>query len=209
MQRTPADGDTPDLLASPDNLDDIQRARDAVRELRRRAKALDRDQDALARTYDADLVRCLLIICGRIIGGQRRELTELDRVCLEQVLGLVIDPVEFTKLSGDLPSRPPAELDAIFPGLLRQKASEDARIHDVCDSLIRSFEAVARSTGRVYGDPHEKRVVMAKRIALQLRQMVEKERDRLADSPAAESPGGGDQSVAGNELTRTGDPGRS
>ena len=64
-----------------------------------------------------------------------------------------------------------------------------------CDPIIRSFETIARSTGRVYGDPHKKREHMAKRIALQLRCLVDKEWDRVADSRPDENAAGGDHAA--------------
>jgi hypothetical protein len=96
-------------------------------------------------TCEAD-IHCVLV-CGRIIGGQKRELTELDRACLEQVLGFRIDPANFTTIGAELRSRPAAELDAIFPELLRRKITAEGRIYDPCDSIIREIETVAKSTG--------------------------------------------------------------
>ena len=181
----PEETEVPDLLADGDNLDEITQARDAVRELRREARAADRDSDVVAENCEADVLRSCLLICGRIIGGQQRDLTERDRLCLEQVLGFRIDAAEFTKISGELRSRPVAELDAVFPDLLRYKATEEKRLFDPCDPLIRRFETIARSTGRVYGDARRKRENMAKRIGLQLRWLVDRERDGGADGPGS------------------------
>src|SRR6185437_4633938 len=74
----------PDLLANTDNLREIVRARDAVRSLRREARALDAESEVGAKSCEADIQRYCLLVCGRIIGGQKRELSELDRACLEQ-----------------------------------------------------------------------------------------------------------------------------
>jgi len=139
--------DIPDLFRDNDNLDEIIRVREAVRNLRREAKGLDRGSESPARTCEADILDYCVLFCGRIIGGQSRQLTERDRACLEQVLGYPIDLATFIRTSGQLRSRPGPELDAIFPELLRRKAAEEMRILDPCDSVIWWIETVGRSTG--------------------------------------------------------------
>ena len=139
--------DIPDLFRDNDNLDEIIRVREAVRNLRREAKGLDRGSESPARTCEADILDYCVLFCGRIIGGQSRQLTARDRACLEQVLGYPIDVATFTRTSGQLRSRPGPELDAIFPELLRRKAAEEMRILDPCDSVIWWIETVGRSTG--------------------------------------------------------------
>ncbi len=171
--------EVPDLLADPDNLDAITMVRDAVRELRRDARKLDAEPDAVGGNCEADTLHFCLLLCGRVIGGQKRELTEIDRACLEQVLGQQIDSAEIKKMGLELRSRSAAELDAIFPELLRRKAAEEVRILDPCDSIIRRFETIVDYTGELYG---RKRAASSKRIALQLRDLVEKQRES-PDSP--------------------------
>ena len=194
----------PNLFANNDNLHEITRVRDAVRGLGREARALD--QDSPAPTCEADLRRYCLLLCGRIIGGQSRELTERDRACLEQVLGFPIDSASFTGISAELRSRPATELDATIPELLRRRATEEVRaLYDPCDSIIREIETIARSTGRVYGDKLGKRANMATRIGLQLRWLVDEERERAADSsPTLGGHPGQDKDkvTAANELTK-------
>jgi len=179
--------DIPELLANNDNLREIVEAHDAVRELRREARVLDAESESLSRSCEADIRRYCVLVCGRIIGGQKRDLTELDRSCLEQVLGFRIDPAGFTAIATELRSRPVAELDALFPELLRRMSAKEIRVYDPCDSTIRRIENLAKSTGRVYGDKHDTRANMAKRIGLQLRWMVDSERERDAGHPKADA----------------------
>ncbi len=175
--------ETPDLFANNDNLREITRVRDAVRDLRRDAKAIDVEDESLTRACEADFRRCCLLICGRIIGGQKRELTERDRSCLEQVLGFPVDSTELATVSAELRSRPVAELDGLFPMLLRRKLDVDTKYLDPCDSLIRKIETIAESTGKIYGDKLGKRANLATRVGLQLRWLVDTARERQADSP--------------------------
>ena len=179
-----SDSEVPDLLANTDNLREIVRARDAVRSLRREARALDAELELTAKNCEADIQRYCLLVCGRIISGQKRELKELDRGCLEQVIGFKIDPADFNAVTVELLSRSAADLDAIFPELLRRKVTTDARIYDPCDPIIRHIETVAKSTGEVYGDRQRKRAAMAERIGLQLRWLVDTEREERNSVPS-------------------------
>jgi hypothetical protein len=195
----------PDLFADNDNLYEITKVRDAVRGLRRQAKALDQDCESPARSCEADLLHYCVLLCGRIIGGQSRELTERDRACLEQVLGYPIDSAEFAGISAELRSRPAAELDATIPQLLLRKATEAVRIFDSCDLIVREIETIGKSTGRVYGDKLGRRSNITTRIGLQLRWLVDKERERAADSPSTldgHSDQEQDKVAAANEATR-------
>src|SRR4051794_6877912 len=93
-QDTSASSDSsevPDLFANNDNLHEITMVRDAIRGLRREARSLDAESELAARSCEADIRHYCVLVCGRIIGGQTRELIELDRACLEQVLGFKID----------------------------------------------------------------------------------------------------------------------
>ncbi|MFL6446968.1 MAG: AAA family ATPase [Bryobacteraceae bacterium] len=183
-----SNSEVPDLLANPDTLSEIKSVRDAVRSLRREARALDAESEVGAKSCEPDIRRHCLLVCGRIIGGQKRDLTELDRACLEQVLGFKINRADFTAVDTELRSQSVAELDAIFPELLRRKVNVDARIYDPCDSMIRHIETVAKSTAKVYGDKHRKRAAMAERIGLQLRWLVDTEREEAAERPKPENP---------------------
>ena len=193
--------DVPDLLADNDNLREIIDVRDAVRGLRREARALDAESEFSSRNCEADIRRYCVLVCGRIIGGQMRELTELDRACLEQVLGFKLNLADFTAIGAELRSRPAAELDAVFPDLLRRRIAADARIYDPCDSIVRHIETVAKSIGRVYGDKHDKRANMAKRIGLQLRWIVDTEREREAECPKQDAAG-----TSPSNVTSTNEP---
>src|SRR5581483_5382092 len=86
----------PDPFANNENLHEITIVRDAIRSLRREARAVDAESEFIGASCEADIRRYCVLVCGRIIGGQKRELTELDRACLEQVLGFKIDPADFT-----------------------------------------------------------------------------------------------------------------
>src|SRR6185312_4118393 len=78
---------------------------------------------------------------------------------------------------------------------LRRKVSAEARIYDPCDSIIRHIETVAKSTGEVYGDKHRKRAAMAERIGLQLRWLVDAEREREPEHPKARNAESGENGV--------------
>jgi SpoVK/Ycf46/Vps4 family AAA+-type ATPase len=175
--------DVPDLFANDDNLHDITQVRDAVRELRRAARTLDAELDLSAKNCEADIQRFCVLVCARVIGGQKRILSETDRACLEQLLGWQIAQQDFSGIAAELRTRPVAELDAILPDLLRRKAAEEVRILDHCDSLIRKIEGIAKHTGRLYGDKLGKRAGMATRIGFQLRLLVDTERERAPDLP--------------------------
>lgn len=205
--RDPEDGNPaeplqiPDLLADNDDLREIKQVRDAVRSLRREAKTLDAEADSAGQDCDADVCRCCLLVCGRMIGGQKRALTEMDRACLEQVLGFPIQFDQLSKIGTELRSRSPAELDAMFPELLRRKIGQEIRIYDPCDSIVRNFETIASSTAAVYGDKSGKRANMAKRVGLQLYWLVDTERERAAHAPVDAMEPARKDMQAGDEST--------
>ena len=119
---------------------------------------------------------------GRIIGGQKRDFTEMDRACLEQVLGLPIQLDELTKIGAELRSRS-CGIGCHVSRSTAPKGQRTYSIFDPCDSIIRNFETIASSTAQVYGDKKGKRANMAKRIGLQLHWLVDQERERAANSP--------------------------
>ena len=179
--------DVPDLLADNDSLREIKQVRDAVRSLRREAKTIDAAADLPQQGCDADVCRCCLLVCGRVIGGQKRDFTEMDRA----VVGFPIKFDELTKIGADLRTRSVVELDAMFPELLRRKVGEEIRIYDPCDSIVRNFETIASSTAQVYGDKNGKRANMAKRIGLQLHWLVDQRtgaRRQFSRSPSRARP---------------------
>jgi SpoVK/Ycf46/Vps4 family AAA+-type ATPase len=175
--------EVPDLLADNDSLREIIRIRDAVRSLRKEARALDSESDFPDTDRDADARRWCLLVSVRIIGGQKRECDEKDRACLEQSLGFSVSFEALRDVGSELRSKSDADLDAMFPDLLRRKITSDTRIYDPCDSIIRHFETIASSTADLYGDKNGRRGNMAKRIGLHLRWLVDKERERVAASP--------------------------
>jgi len=85
--------------------------------LRTEAKALDRESESPTRDCEEDLQRYCMLICGRIIGGQSRELTGKDLAFMEQIFGLKIVGADFAAIAAELRSRPAAELDTIVPEL--------------------------------------------------------------------------------------------
>lgn len=194
--RPVSDSEIPDLLANTDALREIKSVRDAVRSLCREARALDAEAEVGAKNCETDIRRFCLLVCGRIIGGQTRTLSELDRGCLEQVLGFKIAAADFSDISIELQSRSASELDAILPELLRRKLSAEGRSYDPCNSLIRDIETVAKSTGQVYGDKNRKRTAMAERIGLQLRWLVDTARDEEAGHPKAKNADATENDVA-------------
>jgi stage V sporulation protein K len=204
VQDTSASRDSseiPDLFENNDNLHEITMVRDAIRGLRREARALDAESEFTARSCEADIRRYCVLVCGRIIGGQIRQLTELDRACLEQVLGFKIDPADFRTIAAELRSRTPVELAATVPDVLRRKVTIESRIYDPCDSIIRQIETVAEYTGRIYGDKKRERANMAKRIGIQLRWLVDAEREREAESSNTR-----EANVGANNVGSTNEP---
>src|SRR5438067_1486233 len=67
--------EVPDLFANNDNLREITEVRDAVRGLRTEARAVDAESELSSRSCETDIRRYCVLVCGRIIGGQKRELT--------------------------------------------------------------------------------------------------------------------------------------
>ena len=161
-----SEGEVPDLLSDNDNLREITYVRDALRYLRAEAKALDHESDSPTRNCEEDLERYCVFLCGRIIGGQSRELKGKDLAFLEQVLGRQIDAGHFAEIAAQLRSRSSTELDTVVPELLRAKARAEIKYSDPCDLVIRHIETIARSTGSVYGDKLRRRANLAGRIAL-------------------------------------------
>jgi hypothetical protein len=70
--------------------------------------------------------------------------------------------------------------------LLNLQAAEDHRIYDPCDSTIRNLETVGKYTARIFGDKNGKRENMIGRMCLQLRWLLDMERERLASLPPDE-----------------------
>jgi hypothetical protein len=103
----------PDLLADNDNLREITYIRDALRYLRMDAKTLDIESESPTRDCEEDLQRYIVLICGRIMGGQTRDLTGKDLAFMEQILGLKIGGTDFAAIAAELRSRPVAELDTV------------------------------------------------------------------------------------------------
>src|SRR6516165_5497315 len=97
-----AGSEAPDLFRDNEKLDEITRVRDAVRSLRREARTFDEESELSGRSCELDLQRYVVLVSGRIIGGQKRDLKEEDRVFLEQVLGFHIDRADFTEIAARL-----------------------------------------------------------------------------------------------------------
>jgi hypothetical protein len=84
----------PDLLADNGHLHKISMTRDSLRTLLNAAREYDRKSDDISLECEADMRRFVVLLCGRLIDGQTRELTETDRQCLQQVLGIEVLPAE-------------------------------------------------------------------------------------------------------------------
>lgn len=178
----------PDLLADNDKLREITRARDAARSLRHEARLLDMESASPTRSCEEDLLRYCVLLCGRIVGGRTPKLTERDRALIEQILGFQIRAADFAEVAAELRARTPGELDMIAPELLRHQAKAEVKSSYPWDPIIRQIETVAEATAHVLGGMHRrKRANMAGRIALQLRSVVDAERDRCTDFPRKNS----------------------
>jgi hypothetical protein len=92
-------GDVPDLLADNDHLAKITYVRDSVRSLRKTAREHDRNSDDPQPDTEINMRRFLVVLCGRVIGGQKRDLTTKDRECLKQILGFEMRPAEFASIA--------------------------------------------------------------------------------------------------------------
>src|SRR5437868_3325276 len=87
-------GGVPDLLADNGHLHKIRGARDSLRAVLNAAREYDRKSDDTSLGCEADMHRFVMLLCGRLIGVQTRELTETDRQWLQQILGLEVLPAE-------------------------------------------------------------------------------------------------------------------
>ena len=174
----------PDLLADNGHLHNIRMARGSLRGLLNAARDYDRKSDDIALGCEADIRRYVVLLCGRVIDGQTRDLTEKDRQCLQQVLGLEILSDEWEPMAKHLRSEPGEQLDGILPKLLVLQASEEKYIYDPWMRTIEQLEDVGRNTAEIYGDPKGKRRNMVGRIGLQLRTKVDLERQAKETSPS-------------------------
>jgi Clp amino terminal domain, pathogenicity island component len=183
-QKLPADDQgIPDLLADNEHLSHIKMVRDSVRSLLRAAGEFDRHGNELLGTCVLDIQQFLVFLCGRIINGQHRDLTEIDRRCLQQILGFQIPSASFEAMAKELRTQSPELLDRKFPVLLSLQTAKDRRIYDPCDSTIKNLENVGKYTARIFGDKKGKGENMIGRMCLQLRWLVDMEAERLASLP--------------------------
>lgn len=191
----PDDYGIPDLLADNEHLRNISMVRDEVRSLLRTARQYDHKSRDLQESCLADTQRSLVFLCCRVIDGQKRDLTEKDRRCLQQVLGFEIPLAGFETIARELRTREPEELDQAFPKLLDFQVAEERRIYDPCDSTIRNLKNVGTYTARVFGDANGKLENMVGRMGLQLRWLVDTKAEHLASLPPDETAG-----AAGPEI---------
>jgi SpoVK/Ycf46/Vps4 family AAA+-type ATPase len=172
-------GGVPDLLADNDHLTKITYVRDAVRSLLKAARDHDRKGEKLVLDIEMDMRRFLVSLCGRVIGGQKRDLNAKDRECLKQVLGFEILPAEFVSMAKALRTRTPEQLDNSLPKLLATQMREETRIFDPWDRTIRDLDTVGQNMARIYGDKSGRAENMVRRLGLQLRTQFDAEADRL------------------------------
>jgi len=191
----------PDLLADNRKLDLITSVRNAVRSLVRQAREHDRKADNTTSACETELYRYLLLYTGRIIGGEKRNLTGKDHHCLQQVLGLDIEKSLFEETSRQLRTQAAEELNSMVPSLLRLQVEADRQLmseregslrelrSSYYDLIFRYLETVGRDTAKLYGDRSGKRVNWVGRIGLELRTWVDNELDRpLDDAPGRQAP---------------------
>jgi len=138
---TDAEG-VPDLLADNGHLADIGRVQDHVRSLFRTAREYDRKRADVEERCLHDTQRYLVFLCGSVIGGQQRELTEIDRRCLQQILGFDVPPSDFKTIAEQLRSESPETLNRKRPMLLRLQAAEEWHIYDPSDHTISHLETI-------------------------------------------------------------------
>src|ERR1044071_5189380 len=118
-------GAVPDLLADNDHLRNITYVRDAVRSLLKSAREYDRKSEGVQPDIEMDMRRFLVFLCGRVVGGQKRDLTAKDRECLRQVLGIELMPAEFDSIAKELRTDTHQPLDVGLPKLLVAQVKDD------------------------------------------------------------------------------------
>jgi hypothetical protein len=170
----------PDLLADNDKLRDIRGVRDAVTSLLANAREHDEKSSSSAGECQQDTRRYLVLLSGRIIGGQKRNLSERDRHCLIQVLGFDIPEADFKSVAEQLSNSSSEELDRILPLLLKSELQSRSYSSGVTWRLS-EFETVGTNVASIYGDPSGKRRNQVGRIGLQLRKLLDAERGRISD----------------------------
>ena len=146
--------------------------------------------------------RFVVLLCGRVIGGKTRDLTEKDRQCLQQVLGLEVLPAEWEAIARHLRSEPGELFDGILPKLLVLQATAEGFIYDPWMRTIEHLEDVGRNTAEIYGDVNGERRNMVGRIGLQLRTQVDLDRRAKETNPPGAQPETS-ESVANVPVTQT------
>jgi hypothetical protein len=171
----------PDLLADNDKLREIKYVRDAVRSLLEKAREHDEQWSSTVGECQEDTRRYLVLLSGRIIGGQKRNLSARDRHCLIQVLGFGIPEADFKSVAEQLSNSSSEELDRILPLLLKSELQSRSYSSGVT-WRISEFETVGTNVASIYGDPSGKRRNQVGRIGLQLRKLLDAERDPMSDA---------------------------
>ncbi|MGI9070820.1 MAG: hypothetical protein ACR2JB_05700 [Bryobacteraceae bacterium] len=171
----------PDLVADSDKLRDIKVVHDAVSSLLDKAREHDEKLASVVGECQQDTRRYLLLLSGRIIGGQRRALSERDRHCLVQVLGYEIPESEFKSVAEQLSTSSSEELDRILPLVLKLERESRGRAWSVKWDIA-DIESIGRSVARLYGDPLGRRRNLVERIGLQLRTLLDAEREDPTES---------------------------
>ena len=118
----------PDLLAESRNLHEVKMVRDSFRYLRQTAKELDEKSGRISQECETETLHYCLTICGRVIGGQNRDLSGVDHSCLQQVLGVPISRELFQSVAQKLRSSRFDQLDSELPAVLRLQISANKAV---------------------------------------------------------------------------------
>src|SRR6202040_301640 len=102
----------------------IRTVRDSVRRLLRDSREQDRKTEDLDNSCYRDMQQFVVLIAGRVIGGQKRDLTEKDRRCLQQVLGFEIPAIGFEEIAKELRTTEAELLDRKVPMLLKLQVTQ-------------------------------------------------------------------------------------
>jgi hypothetical protein len=82
------DGSGADILPDNRKLQWIGYARGAARRIPGSSRNYDQTDDSITRDCEGHARRYILLLCGRLLSYQERDLVDQDRACLEQLLGL-------------------------------------------------------------------------------------------------------------------------
>ena len=171
----------PNLLSDADNLGEITNARDAFRKVRKTARDLDANSEISHEKCEAQTWRYCLKLSCRVIGGQERNLSDIDLHCLQQIFGVPISPDLFEQTAQELRSSTSDQLEAELPTVLKLQSVESTKYSDPCDSTIACLVTLAESITHLFSDD-EAFAGTPRRIGLQLRHLVDVHRESVSAS---------------------------